>query len=168
MQMISGAVLPIWKVGVCCVGVLLMLILLGVREWERDRGRANGRRGRGQGWCATCTRAVPLWCFRWCYSYSRTRVSRPAIINTVRCLRSSAPPLPHTHFFLPQNNPKQHHAITTTNQPTNEQLLHEVVSKSVHGRNAEGQKKRTVNVQRGHLVNGDPVIGMTMLKEDYE
>lgn len=48
------------------------------------------------------------------------------------------------------------------------QVLHEVVSRSLHGRNAEGEKKRTVTVQRGHLTNGKPVIGMTMLKADYE
>lgn len=49
------------------------------------------------------------------------------------------------------------------------QLLHEVVSKSVYGRNADtGEKKRTVQVQRGHLTDGTPVIGMTMLKADYE
>lgn len=48
------------------------------------------------------------------------------------------------------------------------QLLHEVVSKSLHGRNAEGEKKRTVQVQRGHLTDGAPVIGMTMHPADYE
>lgn len=48
------------------------------------------------------------------------------------------------------------------------QLLHEVVVRSVHGRNAEGEKKRTVTVQRGYLEGGAPVIGMTMLKADFE
>jgi len=48
------------------------------------------------------------------------------------------------------------------------QLLHEVVSRSVYGRNAEGEKKRNIQVQRGHLVDGTPVIGMTMLKDDFE
>lgn len=52
--------------------------------------------------------------------------------------------------------------------PVCTQLLHEVVSRSVHGRNAEGEKKRNVQVQRGHLVDGTPVIGMTMLKDDFE
>lgn len=48
------------------------------------------------------------------------------------------------------------------------QLLHEVVSKSIHGRNAEGEKKRNIQVQRGHLVDGSPVIGMTMDHQDFE
>lgn len=48
------------------------------------------------------------------------------------------------------------------------QVLHEVVSKSLHGRNAEGEKKRTVTVQRGHLTDGQPIIGMTMHQADYE
>jgi hypothetical protein len=43
------------------------------------------------------------------------------------------------------------------------------VSKSIYGRNADtGEKKRTVQVQRGQLTDGTPVIGMTMLKADYE
>jgi hypothetical protein len=48
------------------------------------------------------------------------------------------------------------------------QVLHEVVSRSLHGRNAEGEKKRTVTVQRGHLTDGSPIIGMTMHQADYE
>lgn len=49
------------------------------------------------------------------------------------------------------------------------QLLHEVVSKSVFGRNADtGEKKKTIQVQRGQLTDGSPVIGMTMHKSDFE
>jgi hypothetical protein len=38
----------------------------------------------------------------------------------------------------------------------------------VHGRNSEGEKKSTVQVQRGHLTDGSPVIGMTMHRADFE
>lgn len=53
--------------------------------------------------------------------------------------------------------------------PLHPQLLHEVVSKSEHGRNADtGEKKKTIQVQRGQLTDGSPVIGMTMHKSDFE
>jgi hypothetical protein len=47
------------------------------------------------------------------------------------------------------------------------QVLHEVTAKSIYGRNAEGVKVAKAQVQRGTLVDGTPIIGMTMLPEDY-
>jgi hypothetical protein len=47
------------------------------------------------------------------------------------------------------------------------QVLNEVTAKSIYGRNAEGVKVQKAQVQRGSLVDGTPIIGMTMLPDDY-
>lgn len=46
-------------------------------------------------------------------------------------------------------------------------MLHEVTAKSVYGRNEKGDKVHKAQVQRGKLQDGTPIIGMTMLPEDY-
>lgn len=47
------------------------------------------------------------------------------------------------------------------------QVLHEITMKSIHGRNAEGKKVAKATVQRGKLEDGTPVIGMTMVDQDF-
>jgi hypothetical protein len=47
------------------------------------------------------------------------------------------------------------------------QVLNEVTAKSIYGRNAEGVKVQKAQVQRGALQDGTPIIGMTMLPDDY-
>jgi hypothetical protein len=47
------------------------------------------------------------------------------------------------------------------------QVLNEVTAKSIYGRNAEGVKVAKAQVQRGSLMDGTPIIGMTMLPDDY-
>lgn len=39
--------------------------------------------------------------------------------------------------------------------------------KSIYGRNAEGKKIGKATVQRGKLEDGTPVIGMTMVDQDF-
>eukprot|EP00878_Enallax_costatus_P008787 GHUV01009185.1.p1 GENE.GHUV01009185.1~~GHUV01009185.1.p1 ORF type:complete len:511 (+),score=160.84 GHUV01009185.1:201-1733(+) len=46
-------------------------------------------------------------------------------------------------------------------------VLHEITMKSIHGRNAEGKKIAKATVQRGKLEDGTPVIGMTMVDQDF-